>query len=323
MTVPTSLSTAKLITGQRILCTLGDLGPGLYKLPLRAFRKAYDDYDKLLGSGSSADVSTEDLVVPVAQHQIPIRIYRPKNAQPTITMVYFHGGGYVIGSLDSHHGFCTLLAAKAGINVIAVGYRLSPETPFPGAIEDGLGAWNWVADHAAELGIQSTKIGIGGDSAGGNLAAVLAMQTFAQVIPGALATKPAFQFLLYPWVEMGFESDSIQRFGKGLLLTEQTMKFFRHSYLPEEMEAAAVMSSPMAWETLADTPDTLIVTAEYDVLRDEGLGFVEKLRSGGINVIHQHLPDCTHGFISMGRFSRATRARLEQVCAMLMAYGKA
>ena len=101
------------------------------------------------------------------------------------------------------------------------------------------------------------------------------------------------------------------------------MKFFRHSYLPAEMEAAAVMSSPMACEDLEGTPDTLMVTAEYDVLRDEGLEFVEKLRGGGVNVIHQHLPDCTHGFISMGRFSGATRARLEQICGMLMAYGKA
>ena len=318
-----SSSTAKLITGQRILCTLGNLGPGLHRMPLRAFRKTYDDYDKLLGSGTRADVSVEELMVPVGQHQIPIRIYRPKGAQPTLTMVYFHGGGYVIGSLDSHHGFCNLLAAKAGINVISVGYRLAPEAPFPGAIEDGLGVWNWVAEHAADLAIEDTKIGMGGDSAGGNLAAVLSMQCFGLVISGAFTSKPAFQFLLYPWVDMGFASDSIQRFGKGLLLTEETMKFFRHSYLPAEMEAAAVMSSPMACEDLESTPDTLMVTAEYDVLRDEGLEFVEKLRGGGVNVIHQHLPDCTHGFISMGRFSGATRARLEQICGMLMAYGKA
>lgn len=310
-----------LITGQRILCALGNIGPGLSKLPLAKFRQIYDIYDQLLGSGSRDDVSTEDRQIPVGEQQIPIRIYRPVVSAPTLTMVYFHGGGYVIGGLKSHHGFCSLLAGKAGINVITVDYHCAPESPFPGPIEDGLGAWNWVVDHAAELGVENTKIGVGGDSAGGNLAAVLAMQTFTKVIAGQLSKVPEFQFLLYPWVDMNAESDSIQRYGKGLLLTEETMIFFRDNYLSEGDDALAIASSPMACGDVAGTPDTLIVTAQYDVLRDEGLAFVDKLKVGKVNVIHQHLPDCTHGFISMGRFSGATRKRLEQVCDMLVAYG--
>lgn len=310
-----------LITGQRILCALGNIGPGLSKLPLAKFRQIYDIYDQLLGSGSRDDVSTEDRQIPVGEQQIPIRIYRPVVSAPALTMVYFHGGGYVIGGLKSHHGFCSLLAGKAGINVIAVDYHCAPESPFPGPIEDGLGAWNWVVDHAAELGVENTKIGVGGDSAGGNLAAVLAMQTFTKVIAGQLSKVPEFQFLLYPWVDMNTESDSIQRYGKGLLLTEETMIFFRDNYLSEGDDALAIASSPMACGAVAGTPDTLIVTAQYDVLRDEGLAFVDKLKAGKVNIIHQHLPDCTHGFISMGRFSGATRKRLEQICDMLMAYG--
>ena len=313
----------KLINGQRILCALGNIAPGYARLPLPALRRFYDNYDRLLGSGSRVDVSSEDRVISLGEHQIPIRIYRPKTTVPTLTMVYFHGGGYVIGGLTSHQGFCSLLAGRAAINIIAVDYRCAPENPFPGPIEDGLGAWNWVLDHATELGIDKTKIGLGGDSAGGNLAAMLGMQTFTKVTTGQLSQMPEFQFLLYPWVDMSASSDSIQRYGKGLLLTAQTMRFFHDNYLPEGSDTLAILSSPIACDDLSHTPDTLIVTAEYDVLRDEGLAFVDKLKSGKVNVIHQHLPDCTHGFISMGRFSKATRKRLEQICDMLVAYGAA
>ncbi|MDA8786382.1 alpha/beta hydrolase [Porticoccaceae bacterium] len=311
----------KLITGQRILCTLGNLGPEFARRPLGELRRIYDTYDRVFGSGSRSDVSTEDRQIPLGERQIGVRIYRPIHAKPALTMVYFHGGGYVIGGLKSHHGFCSLLAGQAGINLIAVDYRRAPESPFPGPIEDGLGAFNWVVDQAAELGIENTKIGVGGDSAGGNLAAVLSMQTFGGVVEGQLSAPPAFQFLLYPWVDMEHQSESVKRVGKGLLLTENTMTFFRDNYLLDADNAAVRTSSPLAWKHLEDTPDTLIVTAEYDVLRDEGLAFVDKLVQAQVNVSHQHLPDCTHGFISMGRFSPATRNRLLQVSAMLADYG--
>lgn len=311
----------KLIAGQRILCTLGNLGPEFAKLPLRQLRRVYDSYDQLFGSGSRADVSTQDMQIPLGEDQIRIRVYRPTETVPSLTMVYFHGGGYVIGGLESHHGFCNLLAGEAGINLIAVDYRRAPENPFPGPIEDGLGAYNWVIDHAADLGIDKTKIGVGGDSAGGNLAAVLSLQTFTEAISGQLSAVPAFQFLLYPWVDMHSQSESIKRYGKGLLLTENTMKFFRNNYLLGAEDEAVLATSPLAWSRLDNIPDSLIVTAEYDVLRDEGLAFVDKLVQAQVNVRHQHLPDCTHGFISMGRHSPATRNRLQQVGAMLADYG--
>lgn len=310
----------KLITGQRLLCALGNIGPGMALLPARQMRRAYDSYDRFFGSGSRGDVSTEDRSIPVNGHEIGIRIYRPTALKPTLTMVYFHGGGYMIGSLNSHHGFCSLLAGKAGINVIAVDYRRAPESPFPGPIEDGLGAWNWIVEHGAELAIDNTKLGVGGDSAGGNLAAVLAMQTFTHAISGQLSAEPTFQFLLYPWVDMSGTSDSIERFGKGLLLTKKIMGLFRSNYLPEGDTELAINSSPMACIDLSGTPATIIVTAEYDVLRDEGLAFVEKLRQAQVNVTHKHLSDCTHGFISMGKFSGKTRNRLNEVCDMLLAY---
>lgn len=309
-----------LITGQRILCALGNLGPGLSQLPLAKMRYIYDRYDQWFGSGIRSDISTEDRLIKVAKHSLPIRLYRPINTVPTLTMVYFHGGGYVIGSLESHHSFCSLMAGEAGINVIAVDYRRGPESPFPGPIADGLTAWNWVVEHRAELGIQDTRIGLGGDSAGGNLSAVLAMQTFKEVVSGQLAVPPDFQFLLYPWVDTTFGYESIKRFGKGLLLTEKTMQLFRNHYLPEGITDLVLSTDPMACKDTSAIPDTLIVTAEYDVLRDEGLAFVDKLKQVHVNVIHQHLPDCTHGFISMGRYSAATRYRLRSICTMLSEY---
>lgn len=310
----------KLITGQRILSKLSNLGPGLSRSPLGTFRLVYDSFDQLFGSGSRSDVTTEDRSIDVGERELGIRIYRPTKAEPKLTMVYFHGGGYVIGGFKSHHGFCSLLAGQANINLITVDYRLAPESPFPGPLQDGLDAWNWVADHVAELGIEQTKIGMGGDSAGGNLAAVLSMQTFGDLLDGDLKEAPAFQFLLYPWVDMSGKSDSIQRFGKGLILTRETMSFFRDAYLPCELEPQATKSSPILCEDMSSTPDTLIVTAEYDVLRDEGLAFVGKLQRAEVSVSHLHLPDCTHGFISTGKFSPATRKRLNEVAAMFDTY---
>ena len=310
----------KLITGQRILSKLSNLGPGLSRSPLGSFRFVYDSFDRLFGSGSRSDVTTEDRLINVGERELGIRIYRPTKTEAKLTMVYFHGGGYVIGGFKSHHGFCSLLAGQASINLISVDYRLAPESPFPAPLQDGLDAWNWVIDHAAELGIEQTKIGMGGDSAGGNLSAVLSMQTFGDLLDGDLKVLPAFQFLLYPWVDMSGESDSIRRFGKGLILTEETMMFFRDAYLPKELEALAAKTSPIRCEHMNSTPDTLIVTAEYDVLRDEGLAFVAKLQQAQVAVSHLHLPDCTHGFISTGKFSPATRKRLNEVVAMLDNY---
>ncbi len=314
-------SSMKLITGQRILCNLSNAGPGLHLSPLGTFRLVYDSFDTLFGGGSRFDVSTENRSINVGERELGIRIYRPKKTVPKLTMVYFHGGGFVIGSFKSHHGFCSLLASRGNMNIISVDYRLAPETVFPGPLQDGLDAWNWVVDHATELAIDKTAIGMGGDSAGGNLAAVLSMQTFGDLLEGDLSAAPAFQFLLYPWVDMSGESDSIRRFGKGLILTQKTMEFFRDSYLPKDMESLATKTSPLLCADMSVTPDTLMVTAEYDVLRDEGLAFVDKLNQAKTNMVHLHLPDCTHGFISTGKFSRATRERLYQVCDMLLDYG--
>jgi len=233
-------------------------------------------------------------------------------------MLLFHGGGYVIGILDSHDGFCRQMASQARINVIAVDYRLAPECKFPGQLQDSVAVWNWVIDNAQDLGIDPANFGIGGDSAGANIAAVLALQLFAESLPDTtLKTKPAFQFLLYPLVDFRCQSQSYQEHGDGLLLTAPITRFFRDSYLNNSAEAQLVSVSPLLADDLSQAPETIIVTAEYDVLRDEGLAFVDKLQQAGVMLSHLHLPDCTHGFISPARFSPATRRRVTEVCSLL------
>jgi len=309
----------KLILGQRILCTLISLGPSLHKLPLAAFRKVFELLNVLLGIGvSNKSVSSKDLMVPVGDHQVAVRVYRPANSPSRRSLVFFHGGGYVIGGLESHHGFCQRLAHQAQVTVIAVDYRLAPETRFPGQLEDGLAVWHWVIDNAQSLQLDPQKIGIGGDSAGGNLATVLAMQLFAEKLPGkSISAVPAFQFLLYPMVDFRGQSASYEKYGNGLLLTKSVAHFFRDSYLTNIEDGTQVSVSPIFAADFSIAPETIIVTAEYDVLRDEGLAFVEKLQQAGVAVSHLHLDDCTHGFISLAKFSPKSRQRVDEICAMV------
>jgi len=309
----------KLILGQRILCAVISMVVSLHKLPLAGFRKVFDLLNRLLGvAASNKSVSSRDLMVPAGDHQVAIRIYRPASSAVTRSLVFFHGGGYVIGGLDSHDGFCQRLAHKAQINVIAVDYRLAPDCKFPGPLEDGLAVWNWVIDNAQSLQLDPQEIGIGGDSAGGNLAAVLSMQLFAESLPGkTLSAVPAFQWLLYPMVDFRGQSASYEKYGSGLLLSKPVAHFFRDSYLNNIAEAQQVSASPLFANDFSVAPDTIIVTVEYDVLRDEGLAFVDQLQRAGVAVSHLHLDDCTHGFISLAKFSPKSRQRVDEICAMV------
>lgn len=310
----------KLIAGQRMLCKLTNLGPSMDKLPLANIRRLYDLFDSLFGIPRDKSVQTRDISVPNGSHTIPIRIYRPQGVA-SLSMVYFHGGGYVIGSLASHDNFCRKLASQTKMNIIAVDYRLAPENKYPTALDDSLVAWNWIVDNADNLQLGSGEIGVGGDSAGGNIAAVLAMQLFSTSLPNrALSAIPAFQFLLYPLVDFRCQSESFQRYGKGLLLTEPLAHFFHECYLGgiNQFEIESIGLAFM--DNIGKAPDTIIVTAEYDVLRDEGLDLVEKLQQAQVPVSHLHLDDCTHGFIALAKFSRATRYRLAEIFDMLAKY---
>jgi acetyl esterase len=230
---------------------------------------------------------------------IPIRVYRPAGVPDTTrlpVLVFFHGGGWVIGDLDTHDTLCRQLTAEAGISVVAVDYRLAPEHKFPAAADDAWAATKWVVEHAAELGVDPGKLAVGGDSAGGNLAAVVALQARDA---GGPAIK--LQALLYPVTDVGAETQSFRDLADGYMLTREGMRWFIAHYLGKPQDAGDWRASPIRATSFAGVAPALIVTAGYDPLRDEGDAYAQKLRAAGVNVDHVSFGGMIHGFVPMGK----------------------
>ena len=230
---------------------------------------------------------------------IPIRVYRPAgvpDATRLPALVYFHGGGWVIGDLDTHDTLCRQLTAEAGITVISVDYRLAPEHKFPAAADDAWTATTWVAAHAAEIGVDATKLAVGGDSAGGNLAAVVALQA-----RDAGGPRLSLQVLNYPVTDVGAETQSYRDLADGYMLTRDGMRWFIAHYLAKPQDAEDWRASPIRAKSLAGVAPALVITAGYDPLRDEGDAYAQKLRAAGVNVDHVSYGGMVHGFIPMGK----------------------
>lgn len=255
-------------------------------------------------------------VVPVAQvHDTTVdgaagplkaRIYRPEGAGPFPTVAYFHGGGWVIGDLDTHDNMCRDLCRGAQAVVVAVDYRLAPEHPFPAAALDAVAATRWVVAHAAELGGNAT-VGVAGDSAGGNLAAVVAQQLRDAGV--ALAA----QFLIYPAVDhTAAEYPSLAQNAKGYFLETATMAWFYGHYAGTVADPLDPRLAPLRHRDLTLLPPAVVVTAEFDPLRDSGLAYAEALRAAGNAVDHLAGPGMVHGFYDMGRWSPAAHALVQQ-----------
>lgn len=226
---------------------------------------------------------------------IQARLYTP-NGTPTPgpLLVYYHGGGWVEGSVASHDGACRLLSHLAGMRVLSVDYRLAPEHPFPTAVDDALAAYVFVAERHAELGADPARVAVGGDSAGGNLAAVTAQTAHRE---GALP-EPAFQLLIYPALDMSTKHESRRRFGERFLLTDETMSWYEGQYLPEVVDRHDVRVSPLLSPELAGVAPAYIATTCVDPLRDEGELYARRLRDAGVPVALQRHP-LVHGFINM------------------------
>ena len=227
-----------------------------------------------------------------------LRIYTPAGAgahEVLPGLVYFHGGGLVAGSLDTHDGICRALAHTSRCRLLAVDYRLAPEHPFPAAIDVGLAATVWVSTHAAALGLDPDRLGVCGDSAGATLAAVVCQSA-------AAAGKPrlACQFLLCPIMDYAAESDSRRRFGEGYLVDRATLEHDLRHYLPAGADRADPRVSPLRAPELANLPPTAIHTAEFDPLRDEGAAYAEQLRAAGVMTTYRCHPGMIHLFYGMG-----------------------
>ncbi len=230
---------------------------------------------------------------------IPLRLVRPVGAEPGAllpVLVYFHGGGWVMGDLDTHDVLCRELANGAGCAVIAVDYRMAPEHRFPGAVDDCLAAAAWVQRNAAALGVDATRLGVGGDSAGGNLAAVVAIAA-----RNAGDMPVAFQLLIYPATDQRRSAPSHQTNGQGYLLTSDTIDYFHDHYLPDPMHDLDWRASPLLHEDLSRLPPAFVLTAGYDPLRDEGLMYSQRLSEAGNRGSHICFERQIHGFITMGK----------------------
>lgn len=251
-----------------------------------------------------------------SEADIPIRIYKALSERANRgALVYFHGGGCVIVSLDSHDETAQRLCAGSGCTVISVDYRLAPETRYPGAMIDCFDATCWVAREAATLGIDATRIAVGGDSAGGNLAAAVALKARDDGGPAL-----AFQLLIYPVTEPNFETRSYQDNATGYLLTRSAMQWFWDHYVPGAETHNPAYASPLRATNLRDLPPALVITAEFDPLRDEGEAYARALAAAGVDTGHTRYDGVVHGFFGMHSTVAKSPAAIDQATRALSHY---
>lgn len=253
----------------------------------------------------------EDTTMPGPGGPLPIRIYRPAGAAPKPIIVYFHGGGWVLGSLDTHDATCRALARDADAVLVSVDYRLAPEHRFPAAVEDADAALAWAAAHADELGGDADRLVVAGDSAGGNLAAVIAQRSRVD------GPKVAFQLLIYPVTDHEFTSDSMEDNAEGYFLTRDAMRWFYSHYLNNDAEGDDPRVSPLRADDLGGLPPAFVLTMEYDPLRDQGVAYAHALAAAGTEVTATTYPSLFHGCFGMGEMIDAARAPFDDAVAAI------
>lgn len=275
-------------------------------------RASMDVDTVLLGPVAPPLERVEDVLFPGPNGDLPARIYRPHGApRPSPAIVFFHGGGMVLGSLASHDAPCRVLAAETGCVVIAVDYRLAPEHRFPAPVEDALAAFRHVATESSTLGLDSARLAVCGDSAGGTLSAVVALETRGDEV------RPCFQVLLYPGVDLTSSFPSIAALGEGFLLEKASIEWFVDLYLPPGQDRRDPRVSPLFAPDHAGAPPAFVLTAGFDPLRDEGEAYAEALRAAGVAVEHRCYEELTHGFFNMSGSILAARVPFADVVAAL------
>ena len=241
--------------------------------------------------GEPEEIATEDRTIPGPAGEIPIRVYTPAGEGPKPVIVYFHGGGWVIGELDTVDNPLRRIANRTGAVVVSVDYRLAPEHVYPAAFDDSYAATAWVAEHAAELGGDPERIAVSGDSAGGNLAAAVAIAARDRQGP-----RLAAQLLIYPVTDFDFTTESYEQNGEGYLLTKGSMQWFWAHYLGAQDLGKDPYACPARADDLAGLPPAFIATAEFDPLRDEGEAYAANLRIAGVDVTAKRYDGMLHGF---------------------------
>jgi acetyl esterase len=250
-----------------------------------------------LGPGPKvADV--EDLTVPASDGSdsasVPVRVYRPSDHAPLPVVVYFHGGGWVIGDVATHDAFARTMAVMSGCMIVSVDYRLAPEHKYPAALDDCRVVTQWALRHADQIGGNPARVALLGDSAGGNLAAAVCLAARDRGQP-----LPRFQALVYPVTDYRFDTPSYRENADGYLLSRDAMRWFWDQYLPDPAQGAEPYASPLRAENLSGLPPALVITAGYDPLRDEGEAYARRLAEAGVPVELARYPGMIHAFIRM------------------------
>ncbi len=262
--------------------------------------------------------SVEPLAIETAGGVIPARIYRPRSLRESNglapCLVFFHGGGWVIGDLDTHDVVCRKLADEGELIVISVDYRRAPEYKFPAAVDDAIAATAWIARHAKDLGIDAGHLIVGGDSAGGNLAAVVAISARDGNGPAI-----AGQVLVYPATDFAMTHPSHREPETSILLTHTVIRWFRDHYLSHATDAEDWRASPARIETLAGLPPAYVLTAGADPLRDEGEEYARRLEQAGVPVMYRTFPGQFHGFFTMGKLLDQANIAVRDIGAWLLA----
>ena len=288
-------------------------GPALEEQSPAEARQAAIDALQSPGGKPEEVGRVEDLSIPIPEGSIRIRVYTPADEGMAPCMVYFHGGGWVVCDLDTHDVVCRALARRAGAVIVAVDYRRSPEYKFPAAVEDSYAAVKWVAANAARLRVDARRLAVGGDSAGGNLSAVMCLKIRDEGGPPL-----ALQVLVYPVTNLAsFDTPSYGEFAEGYYLTRAEMEWFRGHYLARMEDARNPYASPLLAPDLRGLPPALVITAECDPLRDEGEAYARRLAEAGVSVTCCRYAGMIHPFFSLGgAFSQGRRA-IEQVAAAM------
>ena len=261
---------------------------------------------------SLAVKKVENLMIPGPDGKIPIRLYYPSGDPPFAVIVYFHGGGWVMGDLDTHHGVCQALAKRSSCLVVSVDYRLAPEHRYPAAVEDAYAATSWVAENADAIQADPDRLAVGGDSAGGHLAAVVALMARDRKGP-----RIDLQVLIYPITDCKFNTPSYIENKEGYMLTIDLMKWFWNHFIEDEGQANDPYVSPLRAKNFSDLPQALIITAEYDPLRDEGEAYGKRLQEAGVKVTLSRHPGMIHGFIRMNARLDKAKEALDEVAGRL------
>jgi acetyl esterase len=268
--------------------------PGYFP-PLPELRQQLRTMVTLMDEPAPALPRIEDIRIPGPAGEIPARVYGNRaDHAPRPTAAYFHGGGWVQGDLETHHGLCARLAERADVLVIAIDYRLAPEHKFPAAVEDCVAAYRWLRTHGREVGADTARVAVAGDSAGGNLSAVV-----SQLAAFAGVPVPTCQVLIYPAVDFSLDTESHHELVDGHIIPRERIMWYSEQYLRGEADKADLRASPLRAASLVGQPPAMIVTAGFDPLRDEGRAYADALRRAGVEVVYREFPGQIHAFVSL------------------------